>query len=171
MKVVDDDVGVLRTRKRAQGLLDAGIEDSLSIRQDLTRLWSMKERRITSPFTRKRRIVDVFDDDDDTPSLLPLSPLLESDPSQRETSSISSSSSRHRHRHQSRSQAPTESRFETNFSWLVSVYTAKADNIEADRERVEVRSQLEGLEKGLAEARRRRKRKRKRKKLTCSYVV
>ena len=42
-------------------------------------------------------------------------------------------------------------RFEADFSQLVSVYTAKADNTEADQEQKEVCSWLDGLEKGLAE--------------------
>lgn len=145
IKVVDDDAGALRTRKRAQGLPDANTKDSLSVRRDLTRLWSLKERRIAAPLRKKRRIDAVQDNDDDSPPSL--SPFPEETPSRQETPSDISSSSRRRRALNN----PPESRFEADFSRLVSVYTAKADNTEADRERKEVRSRLDGLEKGLAE--------------------
>jgi hypothetical protein len=91
IKVVDDDAGALRTRKRAQGLPDADTEDSLSVRRDLTRLYHSKERRIAAPSSKKRRI-DAVDDDEDSP--LPPSPFPEATPSRQETSSDISSSSR-----------------------------------------------------------------------------
>ena len=117
----------------------------MSVRRDLTCLWNSKERRIAAPLRKRRRVDAAHNNDEDSPPSPP--PFSEETPSQQETpSDISSSSLRRRAPNN-----PSKSRFKADFSRLVSVYTAKADNTEADWEQKEVRSQLDGLEKGLAE--------------------
>jgi hypothetical protein len=59
IEVVDQDAGVLRTKKPAAGKPDKDTDDSLSARRDLLRVWNDNERRISTSSSRRQEGPDA----------------------------------------------------------------------------------------------------------------